>query len=230
MPSAQPPSSGSSAAPTESTADPIQSWRSPRAWSVLVLVTLLGLVSDLWSKSWAFEHIAGFPVVVERAEVLASLQMSMLIPPHVPRVIVPQVLEFTLVLNPGAVFGMGAGQRWFFVAFTGGALMFGLWLFGRMTHSREYLSHAAVGLLLSGGLGNLYDRLVFACVRDFIHPLPGVTLPFGLSFPWGTNEIWPWVSNVADLWLIIAILVLLFKAMRQPEGSPEPSATLDKKS
>lgn len=223
MPSDQPAAGGASS-PQTSPQDfaESRSWASGRAWAVLITVTVLGLSSDLWTKSWAFRTIAGEPVVVERSDVLVTQHLGTLIPAHPPVVVVDRLLEFTLVLNPGAVFGMGAGQRWFFVIFTGCALIFGLWLFGKMTHAREYLAHAAVGLLLSGGLGNLYDRLVFGCVRDFIHPLPGVTFPFGLSMPWGSNEIWPWVSNVADLWLIFAIAILLVRAFRQPAG-PAPT-------
>ena len=222
MPSDQPATGGSPSPQTlpQAPAEP-RSWGSARAWAVLLTVTFLGLWSDLWTKSWAFRTIAGEPVIVERSEVLTTQHLGTLIPAHPPVVVAKGLLEFTLVLNPGAVFGMGAGQRWFFVIFTGCALMFGLWLFGKMTHAREYIAHTAVGLLLSGGLGNLYDRLVFGCVRDFIHPLPGVTFPFGLSMPWGSNEVWPWVSNVADLWLIFAIAILLVRAFKQP---PMPAA------
>ncbi|MBL9000058.1 MAG: signal peptidase II [Phycisphaerae bacterium] len=191
-------------------------WRSPGAWAVLLSVTAVGLFLDLWTKAWAFATIAGSPVEVRREDVLTSTFLGSLIPPHPPVVVIPGVLEFTLVLNPGAVFGMGAGKRWFFVVFTGAALAFGLALFGRWTRPRDRWSHAAIGLLLAGGLGNLYDRLAFACVRDFIHPLPGVRLPFGLRWPWGGDEVWPYVSNIADLWLIIGIGVLMIHAMRSP--------------
>jgi len=182
---------------------------------MLAAVTIGGLVADLWSKHLAFQRVAGEPVLVIREEVLEARYLGDLIPLHAPVNVVPGLLDFTLVLNPGAVFGMGAGQRTFFIFFTACAIAFGLWLFGWMTNARERFAHAAVGLLLSGGLGNLYDRLVYGCVRDFIHPLPGVVAPFGVRLPWG-NEIWPWVSNVADLWLIIGIGVLVIRSIRAP--------------
>jgi signal peptidase II len=125
------------------------------------------------------------------------------------------VLDLTLVLNPGAVFGIGAGKRVFFVAFTLGAVLFSIWMFGAWTTPRDRIAHIAIGLILGGGLGNLYDRLVYACVRDFLHPLPNATLPFGWQWPWGGREVWPYVSNIADLWLLIgigALLVILLKA------------------
>jgi len=212
---AQTPSQASG--PDASTVMP--SRRSPAAWATLVVVTLLGLVLDLWSKHLAFLHVAGQPVPVIREEVLSAGYLGDLIPPHVPVTVLPGLLDFTLVLNPGAVFGMGAGRRTFFIFFTACAIAFGVWLFGWTTHHRERFAHAAVGLLLSGGIGNLYDRLVHGGVRDFNHPLPGVTLPFGWRMPWGT-EVWPWVSNVADLWLIIGIGILLVRSLRTEPTKP----------
>jgi signal peptidase II len=188
-------------------------WRSPRAWAVLLLFAALGLLTDLGSKSLAFERITGAPVVLRREQVLAVSNPSALIPPHAPVVVVPRLLEFTLVANPGAVFGVGAGKRLVFVGFTFVALAFGLLLFARWTHPGDRPAHAAVGLLIAGGIGNLYDRIVYGCVRDFIHPLPGVVLPGGWEFPWGGREVWPYVSNLADLWLIFAIAILLIRSI-----------------
>ena len=172
------------------------------AWVVLLAVLIAGLAVDLATKYLAFEHIADHPVSFTRQDVLDAANLNLLIPRHEPVTVIPSVLEFTLVLNPGAVFGIGAGKRWLFIGFTGTALVLGLWMFAKWTTSRDRLAHASLGLLLSGGLGNLYDRLVYACVRDFIHPLPGVAI--------GSWEVWPYVSNVADAFLIVGVLGLMW--------------------
>lgn len=179
---------------------------------LLATSTLIALALDLVSKYLAFQHVAGSPVIVDRQEVLALAAQSprliqTVIPPHTPVRVVPGLLDFTLVLNPGAVFGMGAGRRVFFIAFTGVAIAFSLWMFHAWTRPRDRAAHIAIALLIAGGLGNLYDRIVYACVRDFIHPLPGLQLPFGWSLM-GSREVWPWVSNVADLFLLIGIGML----------------------
>jgi signal peptidase II len=197
--------------------------RSPRAWTVLLLVVVASIVADLWTKYAAFERIAGFPVVVERERVLAVAAdnprlIGRLVPPHDPVVVVPKFFELTLVLNPGAVFGIGAGQRAFFIGFTALAIVFGLWMFARWTGPRDHWAHAGIGLVLGGGLGNLYDRLVYACVRDFLHPLPGVKWPFGLRPFGGNGELWPYVSNVADALLLLGIGVLLVFLWRGPKA------------
>lgn len=191
-------------------------FRARRAWFTLALTVVLALIVDLGTKVIAFDRVAGTPVVLERDEVLAADRPNLLIPRHTPVVVAPKVLEFKLVLNEGAVFGIGAGKRWFFVAFTVVAVGFVLWLFGTGTRSKDWVGHAAAGLLIGGGLGNLYDRIRFACVRDFLHPLPGVEL--------GGREIWPYVSNVADLFVIVGIIVLLIRTWRTPGDEKRPAA------
>lgn len=198
----------------------------------MLTVLVGGLAIDLWSKYWAFDTLADRPVVIDKAMVLAGRHHE-LIPPNVTRVIVPSLLEFKLVLNVGAVFGAGEGKRWLFIAVTVFAVFFGLFLFGYWTRAKDRLAHVAIGLLLAGGLGNLYDRWTYGCVRDFIHPFPGVHLPFGLRWPGGDVELWPYVSNVADKFLLIGIVILLWHAWRigdgdepaskQPAGGEKPS-------
>lgn len=197
--------------------------RSPRAWAVFLITSLVGLIADLWSKAAAFGHIADTPVVLRREDVVGAQALGRLIPPHDPIVVVPNLLEFTLVLNPGAVFGIGAGKRWFFVVFTLAAVGLATWLFARKTLARDTWAHLAFALVVAGGLGNLYDRVVFACVRDFIHPLPGVRLPFGVRWPNGSPEVWPYVSNVADAFLLVGIGLLVIYSWRKPppESAPE---------
>lgn len=196
---------------------------------MLVVVMLVGLGADLWSKQIAFATIAGEPVLLSRTEVLARTDLSDLIPFHEPRHAVPGLLDFSLVLNRGAVFGIGAGKRWFFITFTIGALGFGVWMFGSWTGPRDLGAHVGIGLLLAGGLGNLYDRMIYACVRDFIHPLPGVVLPFGWRVPGGGREIWPYVSNVADLFLIIGIGLLMMSMWRKGRAADQLAKAREEK-
>jgi len=204
----------------------------PRAWAVLVGVTISGVAIDLVSKSIAFAAIADNPVRIDRERVLAlpTEQIGALLPPHEPVAFIPRVLEFQLVLNPGAVFGIGAGKRWFFILFTAIALGFGLWVFARWTARRDHVAHAALGLIFAGGLGNLYDRIRFGCVRDFLHPAPGVHLPFGFSWPGGAGtELWPWVSNIANALLLLGVGLLMLRLWKTPvsgkktaAGAPQP--------
>jgi len=204
-----------------------------RSWLVLMAVVVLGLAADLGSKWWAFANIADRPVVVDRERVLEIAHqqgpefIGHLLPEHQPVVVVPHVLDLTLVLNPGAVFGIGPGKRWFFIVFTVGAMLAGLLLFARGTRQRQTAAHVAIGLLIAGGLGNLYDRLSYGCVRDFLHPLPGVEWPMGITVPWGGRDgrqVWPYVSNIADLWLIIGIGMLVVILWRSDSANAKRHA------
>ena len=66
----------------------------------------------------------------------------------------------------------------------------------------------ALGLILGGTLGNLYDRVVFNGVRDFLH--------------WNYLFDWP-VFNLADSCLVCGACLLLLQAFGK-----QPVATDDK--
>jgi len=190
-------------------------------WFLCAVAVLLA--ADLGSKALAFRKVADHPVIVDREAVLSLLttdpgMLQTLIPPHEPVVVIPKVLSFNLVLNPGAVFGAGAGARWFFVGFTVVALGFAVWMFAAWSDKRDRFLHIGIALIAAGGLGNLFDRVMFGCVRDFIHPLPGILIPFGLSWPGGGRDLWPYVSNVADKCLLIGIAMVLWRVWREDGG------------
>jgi signal peptidase II len=183
-----------------------RAWRSPLAWLVLLTVVALGVGLDLWLKHWSFQNVAAQPVALDRDAVRAS---DWHIPPHDPVQVVPRVLNLHLVRNDGAVFGIGANQRMFFVVFTVAALGAAVLVFGRWTTRRATMAHIALGLILAGGLGNLYDRITFGFVRDFLHMLPGWRLPFGWHWPGGSTEVFPWVFNAADVMLLLGMCTLM---------------------
>jgi len=80
--------------------------RSRAAWARLIACTILSIALDLGSKYLAFRYVAGQQVVVLREDVLAKSAIdprlvTTVIPRHEPLEIIPGLLEFTLVLNPG---------------------------------------------------------------------------------------------------------------------------------
>ena len=101
----------------------------------LWMVAALGVACDLWTKHWAFE----------------TLQ------PGEARLLVKNLCSLQLSLNPGALFGLGAGFAPIFVGASVLALLFVLYLFAN-TSPKRWTMHVALGLVLAGALGNLYDR------------------------------------------------------------------------
>lgn len=144
----------------------------------LWLVVCLGLGADLWTKAWAFDAL-GF---------------------HESRTLVEGLCSFQLSLNPGALFGIGHGYAPIFVGASVLALMFVLYMFANSTASR-WSMHIALGLVLGGALGNLYDRTTQEAyvayvqgggrvVGTLVHQ-EGDTVHVG-DFPDGENaRVWP---------------------------------------
>ncbi len=186
---------------------PRRAWRSPLAWVVLLITSVTGVTADLGLKEWAFRNVAPEPVVLDRDVIQ---QPSWHIPPHDAVPVIPRVLNLHLVKNEGAVFGIGANQRVFFIFFTIAALVAAAVVFGRWTRADALAAHIAIGLIIAGGVGNLYDRLRFGFVRDFLHLLPGWRLPFGWSWPGGNSEVFPWVFNLADVMLLAGMGTLMW--------------------
>jgi signal peptidase II len=181
------------------------------AWVRFLLVATVIFAGDLALKSWSFNHVAGQRVHLTH-ETAAQVDV---IPPHRGIVVIAGILDLKLTLNRGAVFGLGQGGRWFFILVTVVAMAVIVLLFCR-SHSSQWLFHAALGLILAGALGNLYDRLLFGAVRDMLYLFPGVNLPFGWRWPGGSRELYPWIFNIADAALCVGVTLIMLTLLRQP--------------
>jgi len=205
--------------------DSRRAFHSPKAWARLFIVLLVGLAIDLGSKAWTFATVADAPVVLDRQQLLANRHFNP-IPRHDSVTVLPLgLLDFQLVINRGAVFGIGEDNRIFFIAFTILALGAGVFVFSRYTQQRHRIAHIALGLILAGGLGNLYDRMAYGVVRDFLHMLPGWNLPFGWRWPvGGSNNVFPWVFNIADVMLLCGIGLFMIHINRVEKQRREEEA------
>ena len=82
------------------------------------------------------------------------------------------VFDLTLLYNKGAAFSFLANesgwQRWFFTVIAiGVSTALTIWLM-TLKASEKWMSVALV-LIIGGALGNLYDRIAYGHVIDFIH-------------------------------------------------------------
>ncbi|HEV2295617.1 MAG TPA: signal peptidase II [Tepidisphaeraceae bacterium] len=134
-------------------------FRSPAALARFLLVMVIGLALDLWTKVLAETHLRDAD----------------------PIRFIPGWLHFTYTENRGAVFGIGQGQRSLFLVVSVLAICFLAYLFA--TSGRQRFYQFVLGMLLGGVLGNLYDRYHFGYVRDMIHALPR----WPNAFPWIFN-------------------------------------------
>src|SRR5438270_7571152 len=119
-------------------------------------------------------------------------------------------------VNDGALFGVGQGHDiyangLFAVVSVTAAIAIAVWSRGQKVAEDRWLC-VSLGLILAGTLGNLFDRVVFGGVRDFLY------------FYWFE---WP-VFNVADCFLVCGAGLLLLQAFTAPaketQSSPGNSA------
>lgn len=110
-------------------------------------------------------------------------------------VLLPGLLEFSYVENTGAAFGMFSNAIWLI----GGlsvlvsiAIIVALFRYAR----HDLWSYAASCLILSGGAGNLVDRVQYGHVVDFIHVL-----------------FFPYVFNFADCCITVGACCLVIHAL-----------------
>jgi signal peptidase II len=162
------------------------------------------LAGDLWIKQATFAQVAGTPVVLDVDDPQGS------IPPHEGVVVVPGVLSLRLTANTGAVFGMGKGGKWVFVAVCLIAAPAVLWWFVR-SKADQWALHGLLALILGGALGNLYDRLRFGAVRDMFHLFPN-------------TSVWPWIFNLADAALMVGVIGMVLWSWFNGEKSEERGA------
>lgn len=77
------------------------------------------------------------------------------------------VLHLTYVENKGAAFGMLADHRWIFMTVSTVAIIgIALYLYSGRNTSKLFTS--ALMLIVSGGIGNMIDRIALGYVVDFI--------------------------------------------------------------
>jgi len=122
-------------------------WNSKNAF--WLLLSLLAIVIDQWTKSIAVAHLV-----------------------YAQPVPVMPMLNWTLLHNYGAAFSFlsdaGGWQRYFFTSLASVvSVIFALWLL-RLPKNTVVLA-AALSLILGGAIGNLIDRVTLGYVVDFIH-------------------------------------------------------------
>ena len=81
--------------------------------------------------------------------------------------LIKDVLHLTYVENRGAAFGMLANQRWIFIVVSTVTILgMGFALYAGFMENKLYT--VASAMIISGGIGNMIDRLALGYVVDFI--------------------------------------------------------------
>lgn len=135
----------------------------------MILLFVALLVADRAVKAWTVAHLA-------LGEYTSFL---------------PGFVELWRVHNYGAAWSSFSGMRWLLIAVTS-VLMLALLLLLVRKIVRHKLGVCAVILVLSGGVGNLIDRIFLGYVVDMFH------FQFWPSYP---------VFNVADICVVAGVIL-----------------------
>ena len=165
-----------------------------RGW--LLALSALIVALDRITKLWVSHHIAEGNIIV----------------------VIPRVFAISHVMNPGAAFSLftdspnPARTRWMLTAFS---LIAALVVFIILIRIGRRLSFTAVSmaLVLGGAIGNVWDRIAYGTVVDFIevHII---------------HYHWP-DFNLADSAIVIGGILLLIDSLRprhQEQLDSSPSA------
>lgn len=173
---------------------------------ILAAVFLVGVALDQASKIWVYTNLR----------------------PRIDEVVViPHLFSLVHAQNPGAVAGFLPGQYWLFLLFTGVAVVVIGDMWRKLPANETYMS-VALGLILSGAIGNAIDRIHKGTVTDFLRvytdwpPVAGF-----LERHWPHTAEWP-TFNVADSALVVGVaLFLLHQALFESKKEPAPAAPAD---
>ncbi|WP_123040469.1 signal peptidase II [Cohnella candidum] len=109
--------------------------------------------------------------------------------------VIGEFFKIQLYKNNGAAFSMLPNQQLFFIVITTAVVIGIIWYIQRNRNSGRTLLLAALGLILGGAIGNLFDRALYGEVVDF----------FKLTFG---SYIFP-IFNIADIGINIGVVLIL---------------------
>jgi signal peptidase II len=174
-------------------------WCGPDAVTGPVWATEAARAGTLsWSFSRMCAMLGSITVPIVGLDQLTKLYIASHFPLYETRAIIPNWLDLTYTLNPGAAFSLfatmpaAAREVLFLVLSCTATIVLLVLLAGRGTSATSRVGFA---LILGGTLGNLIDRLVRGRVVDFIY-----FHHYSFSYP---------VFNVADSAITIGVATIL---------------------
>ena len=147
------------------------------------LVLAGGLAGDLLSKHFVFRYLSGLKDTTKGQELNVW----------------PGVFRLTMRMNPGGPFSLFSGHTWWLAGVSIVALGVILYLYLSIVRRGETRGVLSLALIAAGDVGNLFDRLRFEKVRDFIE----VTF---MEYP---------VFNVADVLITVGAALLMIELLRR---------------
>ncbi|MCY4032057.1 MAG: signal peptidase II [Hyphomicrobiales bacterium] len=154
-----------------------------------------------WLRLWGRGSALGAAVAV--AAFLADLLsknylIDLLYGRFPPKIAVTPFFDIVLSWNRGISYGILSSNQWFAQpALIGIGAIIVVVLLVWLAHARSAIVSIALGMVIGGAAGNLWDRIRFGAVADFF------------SFhAWG---FYWYIFNVADVWIVVGGAVLIWQ-------------------
>jgi len=82
---------------------------------------------------------------------------------------IKHIINITYITNTGAAFGVLKDHRWVFIISSAIAILMMMAILGYFIRKKEHFwLQIALALMVSGGLGNMIDRVLYGKVIDFL--------------------------------------------------------------
>ena len=147
---------------------------------IAAVIIVFGVALDQYSKWLCVQHL----------------------PYETPVECIPHILNLTYITNDGAAWGMLDEHRWVFMSLSTVAIIGMLIFLFTLKEKSETFLAVSLAVIISGGIGNMIDRVMLETVVDFIDFNPFLSY-LHLSFP---------IFNIADTLVCIGggMLVLAY--------------------
>ncbi|MBT8492642.1 MAG: signal peptidase II [Deltaproteobacteria bacterium] len=174
-----------------------------RRWKIFLIVGVVSLVADLGTKYWAEAALEMTPAGI-----------------GIPVPFIENFWDWRLSYNTGSAFGLFGsvtGAR-IFLSLIGLVALGAVVYWVRKTPEEMTRLLAALGMVAGGAIGNLYDRLLYGKVTDFV--------------VWKYyDKQWP-TFNIADVALVVgvALLFLDLGKLEKAQKAAKEAAEAEKES
>lgn len=149
---------------------------------VAVIIIILGIILDRITKLWALNVLKTDNDIT----------------------VIKNYFQLSYLENRGAAFGIFQDKVIFLILFTV-ILIIGLGIYLYKNRGKSKLLSVSLSLIISGALGNFYDRVVYKYVVDFIC----VHYKESYYFP---------TFNVADIFVVCGTILLAIYILRMDEN------------
>ncbi len=152
---------------------------------LITIIVLLSIVSDQISKVWARNNLESY----------------------IEKNIFGDVFSLIKVENTGAFLGMGSELpetlRVLLLIVLPVIVLISITIYTYIDKSLNKISIIGFSFIIGGGVANIFDRIIFGSVTDFLY------LNFGGVFKTG-------IFNIADLWVTTGMVLILISSFKKP--------------